>query len=242
MNIIEIENLTYRYPNGFLGLDGIDLSVKKGEFVVIAGRNGSGKTTLLKHLNALLLPASGCVKIKGVNVKDDPVRARLVVGMVFQDSDSQIVCETVREDVAFGPENLSLARDEIDKRVFEALEITGLSKLADTQPHLLSGGEKRRLAIAGVLAMMPEVLVLDEPFSNLDYPGTMDVLVQIIRLHKAGRTIIVTTHDLEKIMAHVERLLIMERGKIVRDGVPETIISGIETFGIREPYSPQMRL
>jgi biotin transport system ATP-binding protein len=242
MNIIEIDKLSHRFSNGFLGLDSVDLSVKKGEFVVIAGRNGSGKTTLLRHLNALLFPTSGIVRIAGVSVQDDPVMARRTVGMVFQDSDSQIVCETVREDVAFGPENLCLERDEIEKRTSEALNVTGLSGLADAGPHILSGGEKRRLAIAGVLAMMPEVLVFDEPFSNLDYPGTRDVLLQIAGLHRAGRTILVTTHDLEKIIAHAGRLLIVEKGKIVRDGVPEKIISGVETFGVREPYFSRMGL
>lgn len=242
MNIIEVNKLSHRFSNGLLGLDGIDLSVKKGEFVVIAGRNGSGKTTLLRHLNALLLPTSGTVRIGGVSVQDDPARARRIVGMVFQDSDSQIVCETVREDVAFGPENLYLERDEIEKRTSEALNVTGLSGLADAGPHILSGGEKRRLAVAGVLAMMPEVLVFDEPFSNLDYPGTRDVLRQITGLHRAGRTIIVTTHDLEKIIAHAGRLLIMEKGKIARDGIPEKIISSVETFGVREPYFSRMGL
>lgn len=242
MNIIEINNLSHRFSNGIFGLDSIDLFINKGEFVVIAGRNGSGKTTLVRHLNALLLPTSGTVKIAGVSVADDPVRARRIVGMVFQDSDSQIVCETVREDVAFGPENLCLERDEIEKRVSEALNSTGLSGLAYAGPHILSGGEKKRLAIAGILAMMPEVLVFDEPFSNLDYPGTREILMQMISLHKSGKTIIVTTHDLEKIIAHAGRLLIMEKGRIARDGVPEKIISGVEKFGVREPYFPCMEL
>lgn len=242
MNIIEICNLSHRFSNGFLGLDSIDLSIEKGEFIVIAGRNGSGKTTLLRHLNALLLPTSGTVKIAGVSVTDDPLRARWIVGMVFQESDSQIVCETVREDVAFGPENLCLERNEIEKRVSEALNITGLSGLAGMRTHFLSGGEKKRLAIAGVLAMTPEVLVFDEPFSNLDFPGTREVLTQMISLHKSGKTIIVTTHDLEKIIAHAGRLLIMENGRIARDGVPEKIIPGVERFGVREPYFPRMGL
>lgn len=242
MNIIEINNLRHRFSNGLPGLDGIDLDVKKGEFVVIAGRNGSGKTTLLKHLNALLLPTAGTVKIDGVSVTDDPFRARRIVGMVFQESDSQIVCETVREDVAFGPENLCLERNEIEKRVSEALNTTGLSGLAGMRTHFLSGGEKKRLAIAGVLAMMPEVLVFDEPFSNLDYPGAREILAQMISLHRSGKTIIVTTHDLEKIMAHAGRLLIMENGRIARDGIPGKIISDVERFGVREPHFSSMGL
>jgi biotin transport system ATP-binding protein len=162
--------------------------------------------------------------------------------MVFQESDSQIVCETVKEDVAFGPENLCLERDEIEKRVSEALNTTGLSGLGGMRPHILSGGEKKRLAIAGVLAMKPEVLVFDEPFSNLDYPGIKEILARITSLHKSGKTIIVTTHDLEKIIAHAGRLLIMEKGRIAEEGIPEKIISCVEKFGIREPYFSRMGL
>ncbi|MBU0545357.1 MAG: energy-coupling factor ABC transporter ATP-binding protein [Proteobacteria bacterium] len=242
MNIIEIKELSHMFSDGTLVLDNIDFSVKRGEFIVIAGRNGSGKTTLLRHLNGLLFPTGGTVLVDGVSVSEDPVRARRVVGMVFQDSDTQIIGETVREDVAFGPENLCLDRNEIEQRISDALKITGLISLADARPHLLSGGEKRRLAIAGVLAMKPEVLAFDEPFSNLDYPGTRQVLKQIIELHASGRTIIITTHDLEKVIAHADRLIIMKDGKIARTGSPEQIISDTEMFGIKEPYFSRMGL
>jgi len=242
MNIIEIKELSHMFSNGTLALDNIDLSVKQGEFIVIAGPNGSGKTTLLRHLNGLLFPTGGIVLVDGVSVSEDPVRARRIVGMVFQDSDTQIIGETVCEDVAFGPENLCLDRKEIEQRITDALRITGLTCLADAKPHLLSGGEKRRLAIAGVLAMKPEVLAFDEPFSNLDHPGTKQVLKQIIELHKRGRTIIITTHDLEKVIAHANRLIIMTDGKIARAGSPEQIISDTEMFGIKEPYFSRMGL
>lgn len=242
MNIIEIKELSHMFSNGTPTLDNIDLSVKQGEFIVIAGPNGSGKTTLLRHLNGLLFPTGGTVLVDGVSVSEDPVRARRIVGMVFQDSDTQIIGETVREDVAFGPENLCLGRKEIEQRISDALNITGLTCLADAKPHLLSGGEKRRLAIAGVLAMNPEVIALDEPFSNLDHPGTRQVLKQIIELHERGRTIIITTHDLEKVIAHANRLIIMTDGKIVRAGSPEQIISDTEMFGIKEPYFSKMGL
>jgi len=240
MNIIEIKKLSHKFSNGLLGLDNIDFSVKQGEFIVIAGRNGSGKTTLLRHLNGLLFPTGGTVLVDGVSVTEDPVRARRIVGMVFQDSDTQIIGETVREDVAFGPENLCLDRKEIEQRILEALNITSLTSLADARPHLLSGGEKRRLAIAGVLAMKPEVLAFDEPFSNLDYPAAKQVLKQIIELHAGGRTIIITTHDLEKVIAHADRLIIMNDGRIARTGPPEQIISDTELFGIKEPYFSRM--
>jgi len=237
MNIIEIENLSHRFPDGTLGIDGINLTIQEGTFVVISGQNGSGKTTLLRHLNGLLLPDRGTVRLSGVSVSKDLVKARQIVGMVFQDSDSQIVGETVYDDVAFGPENLCLDRSEIKKRVYDALEAVGLTGLAEQRPHLLSGGEKRRLAIAGVLSMKPGVIVFDEPFSNLDYPGIKQLLEQVLSLHKTGHTIIVATHELEKVIAHADHLVIMKDGTVVRDGLPDEMVKGVEVFGVREPYN-----
>lgn len=233
--IIQIESLSHRFADGTLGLDGISLEIEEGTFVVIAGANGSGKTTLLRHLNGLLLPTAGSVRVAGVSVRENPLHARTAVGMIFQDAESQIVGETVGEDVAFGPENLKLGRNEIDRRVHEALEATGLVHLAEKSPYLLSGGEKRRLAIAGVLAMQPRVIVFDEPFSSLDYPGVRQVLEQILRLHRAGRTILMTTHDLDKMLAHADRLLFMAGGKVEADGSPAATISRAERYGVRSP-------
>jgi biotin transport system ATP-binding protein len=240
MHLIEIKNLCHRFSDGTLGLDHVNMKVREGEFVVIAGRNGSGKTTLLRHLNGLLLPDSGEVKLAGFSVPDDPVRARQMVGMVFQDADSQIIGETVYDDVAFGPENMCLERSEINRRVAMALEAGDLTHLADRRPHMLSGGEKRRLAIAGILAMNSKIVVFDEPFSNLDYPGVKQVLKQILYLHQSGRTILVTTHDLEKVLAHADRLIIMADGKIVRDGLPDKMVLEVESFGVRQPYASRM--
>ncbi len=240
MDIIEVENLTHRFADGTLGLDQISLNVKAGAFMVIAGPNGSGKTTLIRHLNGLLRPTAGCVKVAGISVQKDLLRARRLVGMMFQDADSQIVGETVYADVAFGPENLRLDHDQISERVALALEVVGLKDFADQRPHLLSGGEKRRLAIAGILAMEPRVIAFDEPFASLDYPGVKQVLKQILALHQAGHTILIITHDLEKVLAHADRLLIMQKGKIVRDGTPDAIVGEIETFGVRAPCASQL--
>jgi len=236
MTIIEIDNLGHRFDDGTWGLKHVSLSIRKGAFVLIGGRNGSGKTTLLKHLNGLLLPDTGSVRLNGFQVSQNLLRARQTVGMVFQDADSQIVGETVYDDVAFGPENLSLDRIEIKKRVSRALQTVGLQDLAEQKPHLLSGGEKRRLAIAGVLAMEPEVLALDEPFSNLDYPGIQQVLDQILGLHANGSTIIIAAHDLEMVIDHADRLVIMQDGRVVRDGLPLEQMDALERFGIRVPY------
>lgn len=238
--IIEIENLSHVFSDGKVGLSGVNLTIEEGCFVVIAGRNGSGKTTLLRHLNGLLSPTGGEIRVEGFSVNDNVLRARQKVGMVFQDTDSQIVGETVYEDVAFGPENLGLKRDEIDHRVASSLTAVGLATEEKKQPHLLSGGQKRRLTIAGILAMEPSILVFDEPFSNLDYPGVLKVLENIVCLHQDGHTIILTTHDLEKVIAHVDRLIIMADGKIIRDDSPERLYGELEQFGVREPCASRM--
>jgi len=223
-----------------MGLRDVSLSFSEGEFTVIAGANGSGKTTLLRHFNGLLFPESGIVSVNGTSVKKDPMAARQQIGMVFQDADSQIVGDTVYDDVSFGPENLRMPRAQIDQRVHQALSDVNLCGFEDRSPHNLSGGEKRRLAIAGVLAMSPCVLLMDEPFSNLDYPATCTVLSQVLKLHQAGHTIIITTHDLEKVIAHAQRLVVMEKGRVVKDGLPEEVVSDLEKYGIRQPCSVQL--
>ena len=240
MALIEIVNLTHRFADGSLGLDKIQLQVEAGTWLVIAGANGSGKSTLLRHLNGLLRPSAGTVRIDGIDVARDPARARRRVGMVFQDVDTQIVGETVADDVAFGPQNLGLGRNEIGLRVAEALDAMNLAAVSDVPPHLLSGGEKRRLAVAGVLAMEPAVIVFDEPFSNLDYPGIRSVLRRMVALHAGGKTLIVTTHDLEKVVAHADRLVILDHGRIVGDGAPLGLLEDIERYGVRRPCSVRM--
>lgn len=233
--LFELKSLTHRFQDGTLGLNNIDLCLYQNDFVVITGCNGSGKTTLLKHLNGLLIPTTGHVILKGIDVSKDLLRARQLVGMVFQDAESQIVGETVREDVAFGPNNLSLEKKVIDQRVQDALEQVGLMDLADKPPYLLSGGEKRRLAIAGVLAMKSCVIMFDEPFSNLDYPGTRQVLQQMRHLHQDGHTVIVATHELDAVLRPATRLIIMQKGKIVSDGLPQDVVGDAFEFDIKIP-------
>jgi biotin transport system ATP-binding protein len=240
MHIIEIQDLSHQFDDGSYGIKNINLTIRQGSFIVITGPNGSGKTTLMRHLNGLLLPTAGTIKLAGVPVSDDVVNARQVVGMMFQDADSQIVGQTVYEDVAFGPENLSLERVEIKHRVARALNTAGLTQLSEYSPHLLSGGEKRRLAIAGILAMDPQVIVFDEPFASLDYPGVQQVLRHILDLHRCGRTIIIVTHDLEKIIAHADRLIIMQSGQIVKDDFPHNILPEVEQFGVRQPCDARL--
>lgn len=233
--MIEICDLEHRFADGTVGLAGISLTIADGEFVIITGPNGSGKTTLIRHLNGLLKPSKGYVHIDGLNAANDGRKLRQLVGMVFQDADSQIVGETVFDDVAFGPENLKLSPNEVLQRVTLALQAVGLEALANKSCHLLSGGEKRRLAIAGVLAMQPRVIIFDEPFANLDYGGVQQVLRQLTALHQAGRTIIVTAHDLEKVIAHADRLIILHSGELRANGAPQQMIEQLSKFGIRPP-------
>ena len=235
MDIVEIDELTHRFSDGTVGLDRICLTIRKGSLVVIAGQNGSGKTTLLRHLNGLLQPTEGAVRIAGRNVSADVRMARQRVGLVFQEPDSQIVGETVATDVAFGPLNLRLAAKEVDRRVAEALASVGLSSFAHKPPHLLSGGEKRRLALAGVLAMAPTVIAFDEPFASLDDPGVCSIVGEIRRLKDSGITVIVTTHDLMPLLPCADRLIVMQDGRIVRDGCPVQVADEVDRFGIRKP-------
>jgi biotin transport system ATP-binding protein len=232
---IEVADLHHRFSNGSQALAGIDLTVSAGEFVVLAGANGAGKTTLLLHLKGLLKPTAGTVRINGVSVAEHARQVRLQVGLVFQDADSQIVGETVYDDVAFGPENLRMPPEQIHQRVSEVLSTVGLSDVARRRPHLLSGGQKRRLAIAGVLAMAPHTILFDEPFTHLDYHGVQQVLAQMVQLHAAGHTIVVATHDLEKVVAHAGRLLVMAKGRVVLDGQPSAIMAQVEQFAVRRP-------
>lgn len=235
MGIIEIENLSHRFPNGRMGLTNISLTIAAGSFVIVAGANGSGKTTLLRHINGLLTPTEGVVRVAGMDVAQEGAAVRRQVQMVFQSADAQIVAETTYDDVAFGPENICLPRERIAERVNGALQQVGLDHLADQQTHLLSGGEKRRLAIAGVLAMQPKVILLDEPFANLDYPGVLQILGHILAIHRQGTTLVLCTHELDKVYSHARRVLVMQAGRLVLDGSPEEVADQVAVYGVRPP-------
>jgi len=233
--LIEVNRLSHDYDGSKRGIREISFKISKGEFVLFAGKNGSGKSTLFRHLNALLMPTRGDVLIQGKSTLKDPLSARKKVGLVFQDADTQIVGETVADDIAFGPENLKYSRKKIQEMVEFALETLGLYELRNRNPSSLSGGEKRRLAIAGVIAMEPEVLILDEPFSNLDHPGTLDLIACIEKIHRMGRTILISTHDIEKVFTLTTRMIILNQGRVVADGLPLALLKRVEEFGIREP-------
>jgi biotin transport system ATP-binding protein len=233
--MISLHDLSYSYPDGTPALKGITLTIHDGEFLLVCGPNGSGKTTLIRHLNGLLKASSGTILVDGRDPASAEREVMQLVGMVFQDADSQIVGETVAEDVAFGPENLGLSPDEVNLRVTAALDLVGLTSLQHRPCHLLSGGEKRRVAIAGVLAMQSRILVFDEPFANLDYRGVRQVLEQILKLHGSGHTVIVATHDVEKVIAHADRVAVIAMGQLKALAPPQTIIPELQQYHIRPP-------
>jgi len=240
--IIEIKSICHTFSDGFIGIKDISLSINKGEFIILAGKNGSGKSTLLRHLNGLLLPDSGHIFVNKLDVSKHLVQTRKNVGMVFQDADTQIVGDTVFDEVAFGLENLKVKRTQINEKVTRVLEDLNLFHLKERNPSTLSGGEKRKLSIAGILVMNPQVIAFDEPFSNLDYPGTRQALSTIIDLNQSGHTIIIATHDVETIICEATRIIIMENGSVKKDGTPDTMVKYLESFGVREPCSSKFGL
>ena len=240
--LVEVNELCHDYDGQGSGIKEITLKIFRQEFILVAGRNGSGKSTFFRHLNALLLPTSGEVVVNGISTVANPISATMSVGLVFQDPDTQIVGETVFDDIAFGPENLKLSRRLIGERVETALVALGLEALRDRSPASLSGGEKRRLAIAGVMAMEPEVLVLDEPFSNLDHAGTLDLILYLEKFHRGGCTIVVATHEIEKVFTLATRMIILDQGRLVADDSPHLLVKELESFGVREPCASRFGL
>ncbi|MDF2891811.1 MAG: energy-coupling factor transporter ATPase [Clostridia bacterium] len=230
---VEIKNLTHVYMKDTVfehkALNNISLTIEDGEFVGLIGHTGSGKSTFIQHLNALLKPSSGSIIIDGINITSKGValkKIRQTVGLVFQYPEHQLFEETVFKDVAFGPQNLGLPQQEIEARVKEALTLVGLDfdKLKDVSPFELSGGQKRRVAIAGVLAMKPKVLILDEPTAGLDPKGRDEILGEIKKLHQLQKlTVVLVSHSMEDIANLVDRIIVMSKGQIVLTDTPRNV-------------------
>lgn len=246
--IIKIDNLNYVYnentPFEKKALVDINLEVKTGEFIGLIGHTGSGKSTLVQHLNGLIRVQSGSLYIDGFDISKKETKLNKIrqkVGLVFQYPEYQLFEETIYKDIAFGPKNLGLDEDEIKSRVIEAMDIVGLDyeELKDRSPFELSGGQKRRVAIAGVVAMKPKVLVLDEPTAGLDPHGRDEILNEVCDLFKKGGiTVVLVSHNMEDIAKIVGRILVMDKGKIVMDDVPREVFKRrveLEAIGLGIP-------
>ncbi len=235
--IIRVENLTHTYSVGTpferSAVEGMNIEVMPGEFLGIIGHTGSGKSTLISHLNGLLKPTSGRILLDGKDIWENPKEIRKVrfqVGLVFQYPEYQLFEETVYKDIAFGPGNMGLSKEEIDRRVRQAAAFVGLSEeMLDKSPFELSGGQKRRVAIAGVIAMEPKVLILDEPTAGLDPAGREKILRQIRAYHEEkGTTVILVSHSMEEIAQNVDRIVVLKGGRNYMDGTPREVFARAE--------------
>lgn len=239
--MIEAENVHFTYPNGVEALKGVSLTIKNGEFVAIMGENGAGKTTLVKHLNGLLKPTKGTVHIDGVNTTKVSV-ATLArnVGFVFQNPDHQLFSETVEEEIAFALKNFGFKEKTTKKRVTWALNLLGLTQYRKTSPFMLSGGERKRVALASILAWNPKILMLDEPTIGQDYRQKENLLQFILQMKAQRKTIIIVTHDVEFVAECSPRVLLMREGRIVADGEAPKVLTSPEILTQASIVPPQI--
>ncbi|KZX14486.1 energy-coupling factor transporter ATP-binding protein EcfA3 [Methanobrevibacter cuticularis] len=231
MNIIEAKNIVYEYPDGTEALKHIDFKVEKGDIVALLGPNGAGKSTLFLHFNGILEPASGEILIDNKRLKYDRkslLKVRQKIGIVFQNPDDQLFAPTVEEDVAFGPLNIGLSQEEAKKRVEDSLKKVGMEGFEKKPPHHLSGGQKKRIAIAGILAMGPEVMILDEPTSGLDPKGASKILKLLYKLNDEGMTIIISTHDVDLVPIYAKKINVINKGKIIKEGTPHEVFDDVD--------------
>ena len=226
--MLEVRDIKYSYNNDYQALKGVSLKIEKGEMVALLGKNGAGKSTLFLHLNGIYEPDEGKVFIDGEELKYDKkslLKFRQKVGIVFQNPDDQIFAPTVEEDVAFGPLNLGLSMEEVQDRVEEALDRVGMSGFEKTAPHHLSGGQKKRVAIAGILAMKPVIMVLDEPTAGLDPQGVTNLVKLLKELNDEGITIVISTHEVDLVPDYANRVFVLVGGELIAEGTPKDIFS-----------------
>ncbi len=230
MKAIEATNLSYAYPDGTKALDNVNFTIEQGENIAILGPNGAGKSTLLHQFNGLLTPTSGSLYVLGKEVKKQNLtEIRQHVGLVFQDPDDQLFARTLSQDIAFGPTNLGLSKKEVEERVRWALDVTELKGLEVKAPQNLSTGQKKRAAIAGVLAMKPEIMILDEPMANLDPRTATRILRLLLQLNRElGITLIIATHDVDLVPLFATKICILNKGKIILEDTPEAVFSQAE--------------
>lgn len=229
MKAIETLNLSYSYPDGTRALCGVNFAARQGERVAVVGPNGSGKSTLFYHFNGILSPSAGEVRVDGEKLsKKNLAEVRRKVGLVFQDPEDQLFAATVEQDIAFGPRNLGLSEDEVRERVDEALKLFDIAELRGKNPANLSVGQKKLVAIAGVFAMQPETLVFDEPTAGLDSKGAQEAMEAMEELSSGGKTVILSTHDMELASSWAERIYVLNRGMVLGEGEPREIFSNAE--------------
>ncbi|WP_461435956.1 ATP-binding cassette domain-containing protein [Methanosphaera sp.] len=244
--ILEVKDLYYNYPDGTQAIKGIDFKVEEGQMISILGPNGAGKSTFFLHFNGIIEPTSGEIIIEGEPLKYDKqslLKARAKVGVVFQNPDDQLFAPTVYEDVAFGPMNMGLDEEEVRRRVETSLERVGMSEYANKAPHHLSGGQKKRVAIAGILSMEPKLMVLDEPTSGLDPNGASAIMQLLYDLNADGMTIIVSTHDVDLVPMYSDNISVLRKGKILKQGTCREVFGDekvIEDADLRLPWVGQI--
>ena len=245
---IELTNVSYSYRVGegqtVRALRNVTFSVERGEFVALAGMNGSGKSTLAKLLNGLFIPSAGDVVIDGINTRDEErtFDVRRKAGMVFQNPDNQMVATIIEDDVAFGPENVGIPREEIIERVDWALEAVGMTEFRTRSASKLSGGQKQRVAIAGVLAMKPDIIIFDESTSMLDPEGRAEIMDVTKKLNQSGITVITITHNMDE-AAQADRIIVLRKGRLVLDGTPKEVFASpeVEACGLALPPAAAMQ-
>jgi cobalt/nickel transport system ATP-binding protein len=233
MNVIETKDMMFKYPDGTIALEKVEFTAADGKIVALLGPNGAGKSTLFLHFNGILKPTEGSVKINGDHIKYNKVglmKLRQNVGIVFQNPDDQLFAPTVQEDVAFGPMNMDMSNEVVESRVKEALKRVDMEGFDKKPPHLLSGGQKKRVAIAGILAMRPKIMVLDEPTSGLDPRGASQIMKLLYDLNKEGITIIVSTHDVDLVPIYADKVYIISQGNLIKEGNPVDVFSDVKTI------------
>ncbi len=250
--IIRVDNLTHTYGVGTpfqrSAVEGMTLEIRRGEFLGLIGHTGSGKSTLIQHLNGLLKPTSGTIYLDGLDIWENPKKIRHVrfrVGLVFQYPEYQLFEDTVRKDVAFGPKNMGLDPQEVERRVLAAIRAVGLDEsVLDKSPFALSGGQKRRVAIAGVMAMEPEVLILDEPTAGLDPRGRESILQLLRQYHETrGSTVVLVSHSMDEIARHAQRIIVLDGGKVYMEGTPAQVFARadeLESVGLDVPAAAKL--
>lgn len=244
--MLEARNISYSYDDDSQALKNVSLKINDGEMAAILGKNGAGKSTLFLHFNGIHEPDDGEILIDGEKLKYSKkalIKCRQKVGIVFQNPDNQIFAPSVEEDVAFGPLNLKLPMDEVQNRVEEALKRVGMEGFEKKAPHHLSGGQKKRVAIAGILAMKPEIMILDEPTAGLDPQGAIKIMNLLSELNMEGITIVISTHDVDLVSKYVNKIFVMADGEIIDEGTPKEIFSNedlIEKANLKLPIISEL--